>query len=144
MSETAVRHSSLDEMLSDRRADLRSPEVVMAPTQLGAARLTRYSFTRTLLRRAARDGWQSRLVDFDMDAEGRGHAVYRTDIDGRQFDFVAFTTTLDESLHTDRVIAPAWEVSGALVEGAVDDTWPGSVNQCRSRKLHGSTHGSWC
>ncbi|MDP7125839.1 MAG: hypothetical protein QF367_11395, partial [Acidimicrobiales bacterium] len=94
MSETAVRHSSLDEMLSDRRADLRSPEVVMAPTQLGAARLTRYSFTRTLLRRAARDGWRSRLVEFDMDAEGRGHAVYRTDIDGRQFDFVAFTTTL--------------------------------------------------
>ena len=123
MSETAVRHSSLDEMLSDRRADLRSPEVVMAPTQLGAARLTRYSFTRTLLRRAARDGWRSRLVEFDMDAEGRGHAVYRTDIDGRQFDFVAFTTTLDESLHTDRVIAPAWEVSGALVEGTVDDAY---------------------
>ena len=123
MSETAVRHSSLDEMLSDRRAELRSPEVVMAPTQLGAARLTRYSFTRTLLRRAARDGWRSRLVEFDMDAEGRGHAVYRTDIDGRQFDFVAFTTTLDESLHTDRVIAPAWEVSGALVEGTVDDAY---------------------
>ncbi len=92
----------------------------MAPRQLGAARLTRYSFSRTLLRRAAREGWRSRLVELEMDAEGRGHAIYRTEINGREFDFVAFTTTIDESLHTDRVIAEAWEVSGALVDGAVD------------------------
>ena len=123
MSGTAVRHRSLGKALSDRSAELRSPEVVMAPTQLGAARLTRYSFSRTLLRRAAREGWRSRLVELDMDAEGRGHAIYRTDIDGREFDFVAFTTTLDESLHTDRVVASAWEVSAALVDGAVDDAY---------------------
>ena len=123
MSGTAVRHRSLGKALSDRSAELRSPEIVMAPTQLGAARLTRYSFSRTLLRRAAREGWRSRLVVLDMDAEGCGHAIYRTDIDGREFDFVAFTTTLDESLHTDRVVASAWEVSAALVDGAVDDAY---------------------
>ena len=121
MSEAAVRLRSLGEALAERRSELRPPGVVMAPQQLGAARLTRYSFSRTLLRRAAREGWRSRLVELDMDAEGRGHAVYRTDIDDHRFDFVAFTTTLDESLHTDRVIAPAWEVTGALVDGAVDD-----------------------
>ena len=120
MSEVALRPQGLDEALAERRHELRSPEVVMAPRQLGAARLTRYSFSRTLLRRAAREGWQARLVELDMDAEGRGHAIYRTEAGDRVFDFVAFTTTVDESLHTDRVIAEAWEVCGALVDGAVD------------------------
>ena len=115
------RDSALSKALTGRRSELRPPRLVMAPARLGAARFTRYSFARTLLRRAARQGWTFGRSCLDMDADGRGHAVYRVDAEGHVFHFVAFTTTLDESGHTDRVIADAWEVSAALVEGDVSD-----------------------
>ena len=84
---------------------------------LGAARLTRYSFSRTMLRRAARDRWLARRVRFDIDGHGHGEAVYEVDAGSHRLSFVAFTTTIDESEHTDRVVASRWEVTAALVEG---------------------------
>ncbi len=89
----------------------------MQPTMMGAARLTRYSFSRTLLRRAARDGWKAQRVRFDIDEQGHGEAVYQVDAGGWLLSFIAFTTTIDETEHTDRVIADRWEVTGALVDG---------------------------
>ena len=89
----------------------------MQPAMMGATRLTRYSFSRTMLRRAARDQWRARRVRFDIDGRGHGEAVYEIDAGGHQLSFVAFTTTIDESEHTDRVVAKRWEVTAALVEG---------------------------
>ena len=97
---------------------MRPPKVVMQPTMMGAARLTRYSFSRTMLRRAARDRWRARRARFDVDGRGHGEAVYEIDAGGHKLSFIAFTTTLDESEHTDRVVAERWEVTAALVEGA--------------------------
>ena len=48
--------------LSARLSRLRPAHVVMQPAMMGAARLTRYSFSRTMLRRASRDGWKARRV----------------------------------------------------------------------------------
>lgn len=93
----------------------------MRPDVLGAARLTRYSFSRTMLRRAVAEGWTASRVHQDLDAEGRGESIYRVDTGTHRFHFVAFTTTVDESAHTDRVIAERWEVAAVLVEGDVDD-----------------------
>ena len=107
--------------LKARESRLRPPEVVMRPEMLGAARLTRYSFSRTMLRRAVAGGWTARRTGQDLDAEGRGESVYTVEADGHQFSFVAFTTTIDESAHTDRVIAERWEVAGVLVEGEVTE-----------------------
>lgn len=98
----------------------RAADVVMRPEILGAARSTRYSFSRTMLRRAAADGWTARRVRLDLDDQGRGEAEYRVDAGGHQLTFLAFTTTLDESEHTDRVVAERWEISGCLVDGVVD------------------------
>ncbi|MEM7091847.1 MAG: hypothetical protein AAF567_02495 [Actinomycetota bacterium] len=92
----------------------------MAPEMLGAARLTRYSFSRMLLRTVAREGWTAERAHFDLDERGQGEAIYCWEIDGRPFHFVAFTRVLDESLHTDRVVADEWEISAALVEGMLD------------------------
>ena len=103
--------------LDRRQSRLRPPAVVMQPAVLGAARLTRYSFSRTMLRRAVRDRWRARRVRFDIDASGHGEAVYEIAVGSRRLSFVAFTTTIDESEHTDRVIAERWEVTAALVEG---------------------------
>ena len=115
---------ALDRLSAELRADLqrhstavRPPEMVMRPTTLGAARLTRYSFSRMMLRRAAGDGWQACRTVFDVDAKGRGEAVYELDTGRRRFSFVAFATTISEDQHTDRVIANGWEVSAALFEG---------------------------
>ena len=104
------------------RADrIRPAAYAMRPDVLGAARLNRYSFSRTMLRRAVADGWTAGRVHQDLDAEGRGESIYVVDTGGRRFSFVVFTTTIDESAHTDRVIADRWEVAGVLVDGDVDD-----------------------
>ena len=101
----AVVPDRLQAELKARGSRLRPPEVVMRPEMLGAARLTRYSFSRTMLRRAVAGGWTACRAGQDLDAEARGESVYTVEADGHRFSFVAFTTTIDESAHTDRVIA---------------------------------------
>lgn len=121
MSTAILSEDRLRAELDRRRSGLRPPAVVMQPAMMGAARLTRYSFSRTMLRRAVQDGWQARCVRFDMDAKGRGEAVYEVRAAGYRFSFVAFTSSLDESEHTDRVIAQRWEISAALIEDEAAD-----------------------
>ena len=117
MTALAAAEDRLQGELDLRKPRLRPPGVVMQPAMMGAARLTRYCFSRTMLRRAAKDRWRARRVRFDIDGRGRGEAVYEIDAAGRRLSFVAFTNTIDESEHTDRVIAERWEVTAALVDG---------------------------
>ena len=112
---------ALQAELAARADRIRPASYVMRPDVLGAARLSRYSFSRTLLRRAVADGWTAGRSHQHLDLEGRGESVYFVDTGTQRFSFVAFTTTIDESAHTDRVIADRWEVAGALVDGDVDD-----------------------
>ena len=113
----APSQDRLQAELDRQRPRLRPPAVVMQPAMMGAARLTRYSFSRTMLRRAVRDRWLARRARFDIDDRGHGEAVYEIDAGGHRLSFVAFTTTIDESEHTDRVIAERCSVAGVLVEG---------------------------
>jgi hypothetical protein len=99
---------------------MRCPEQVLDPGDMGGARYTRHSFARSLLRRAAAQGWSVVRELFDMDDLGRGTATYRVDGDGHTWRFVAFSQRLAESERTDRVVAESWDVTGALVEGPVD------------------------
>ncbi len=107
--------------LASRAERIRPASYVMRPDVLGAARLSRYSFSRTMLRRAVADGWTAGRSHQVLDDEGRGESVYFVDAGAQRFSFVVFTTTIDESAHTDRVIADRWEVAGVLVDGDVDD-----------------------
>ncbi|NND75430.1 MAG: hypothetical protein HKN44_10535 [Ilumatobacter sp.] len=118
---TAAGRGELARRLGEAGERLRPADVVMQPARLGAARLTRYSFSRSLLRRVLGEGWDVSRVRIEMDREGRGHAVYRVGVAGHEFHFVAFTTTIDETQHTDRVVAGGWEVTAALVEGPLTD-----------------------
>lgn len=111
--------SDLDARLA--AADPRPASLVMQPEMLGAVRSTRYSFNRTLLRRAARDGWSVERTRFEMNDAGEGLAVYEVDCAGHTVSFIAITQTLPEDAHTDRVIAERWEITAALVDGAADD-----------------------
>lgn len=100
---------------------LRDPAVVCDPQRLGAVRLTRHSFTASLLRRAAACRWQVRLPRWRLDIRGRGDACYEVHAEGHVFCFVVFSQVLDENERTDRVIASRWDVTAALVDGPVDE-----------------------
>ena len=88
---------------------------------MGAARQTRYSFSRSLIRRAFRDRWVVDATSVDLDAGGCGEVEFRVDTGSHRFHFLALTTTLDESLHTDRVVAGRWEVAAVLWEGPLTE-----------------------
>lgn len=97
---------------------LRPAREVMDPADMGGARATRHSFIRTMIRRAKTEGWKIKRTHFDIDPDGCGDAVYRVRAEGMTFSFVIFSQNTGE--HTDRVIAKAWDITAALVEGTVE------------------------
>ncbi|MFF2502447.1 hypothetical protein ACFVTY_03525 [Streptomyces sp. NPDC058067] len=99
----------------------RAASQALDPVDMGASRHTRHSFARSFLRVAAAQRWTVSRETWDIDARGRGEAVYRVDADGHVLRFVAFSTILSEEQRTDRVVAEAWDVTGALVEGPWDE-----------------------
>lgn len=99
---------------------LRPPEQVMRLDCLGASHPTRLSFLRTLMRRAAREGWRFTRPLWEIDADGYGRALYRVDTGARSYCLVAFSHYLPAERRTDRVIAEAWDTSFALYDGVPD------------------------
>ena len=93
----------------------------MTLERLGALHATRLSFTRSLVRRMARQGWRIRCDRFDVDARGVGVAAYRVDTPAGTLTFVAFADHLEPEERTDRVIATRWDATFALAEGELDD-----------------------
>ncbi|TGN65810.1 hypothetical protein EXE59_19005 [Nocardioides eburneiflavus] len=102
-------------------AALRPADVVLSPDDLGGARATRHSFSRSLVRRAVAGGWDITLGRADLDEHGCGVVVFDVSAEGHRWSFVAFSQTIDESDREDRVVASSWDVTAALVDGAVDD-----------------------
>ncbi|MBX6764322.1 MAG: hypothetical protein IRY88_11680 [Rubrobacteraceae bacterium] len=96
---------------------LRNPEEVMYPERLGAARPTRHSFSRSLIRYMVRHRWRVERVAWQLDAEGRGKAIYTVRTHERPLHFVVFSDVIPEEERTDRVIANAWDVTAVLCEG---------------------------
>lgn len=100
---------------------LRAPDVVCSPERLGAARMTRHSFAPAFLRFAAAGRLHVDRQRWTLDAEGRGEAVYRVDVDHHRFRFVVFSTTIPAAERLDRVVATSWDVTAALIEGDLDE-----------------------
>ncbi|BCG97819.1 DUF3726 domain-containing protein [Mesorhizobium sp. 131-2-1] len=103
----------------DGQAPLRRPETVLRLERMGSFHQTRLSFMRVLLRRLAREGWQFATVLFDIDARGKGVAIYEARGNGRVYSLVAFGHDLDPAKRTDRVIAEEWDATFALHDGVV-------------------------
>ena len=101
---------------------LRSPSKVMRLARMGAFHPTRVSFVRTLVRRMAREGWRIERERFNLDADGYGEVVYRVATPAGALRFVAFSSHLDPSERTDRVIATQWDTTFVLTAAEVDDT----------------------
>jgi hypothetical protein len=89
----------------------------MDPERFGAARPTRHSFSRSLIRYIVRHRWQVERAVWLLDAEGRGEAIYTVRTHERPLHFVVFSDVIPEGERTDRVIANAWDVTAVLCEG---------------------------
>lgn len=99
---------------------LRAPGTVMRLAQLGAAHMSRLSFSRSIVQRARKLGWQLRRERFDLDGQGYGRAVYAVDLGGHVVSLVAFSHHLPDDLRMDRVIATAWDTTYVLYDGLPD------------------------
>lgn len=86
----------------------------MRLARVGSFHPTRISFTRTLVRRMAREGWRFERTLFDLDARGVGTAVYRVDTPTAPIWFVVFADHLEPEDRTDRVIAEKWDATFTL------------------------------
>jgi len=93
---------------------VRRPETLMRLARLGSFHPTRLSFTRTLVRRMARERWTFERARFDVDDAGYGDVVYTAHTPVRPVHFVAFSSYLDPEDRTDRVIATRWDATFAL------------------------------
>lgn len=100
---------------------LRPAEQVMRLERLGSLHASRLSFSRSLVRQMARENWYISTTRFELDAEGHGTVIYRLTTPGQVYHGVVFSQALAPEQRSDRVIAEAWDVTFALVEGEVED-----------------------
>lgn len=107
--------------LTSLQAVARRADVAMDPGELGSARITRHSFARALTRHVAQQGWKVSRRLWEMDGLGRGVAIYRVDMGTVVVEQIAFSQVISEEMRTDRVIAQAWDVTGALVDGEISN-----------------------
>lgn len=99
------------------QVELRAPSEVMRLGRMGSFFPTRMSFMRSAIRLLAAEKQTVERPVWEIDDEGYGHAVYSLGIGEHRYSLVAFSTQLDPSRRTDRVIAEAWDSSYVLYDG---------------------------
>ena len=102
--------------------NLRPASEVMKLERLGSMFASRLSFVRSLMRKMITERWQITNTVFDLDSRGHGLAVYRITTPGNCYHCVIFSRELAPEQRSDRVIAEAWDVTFALVEGEVENS----------------------
>ncbi len=96
---------------------LRPASYVMSPECAGAAFPTALSFSRSFFRRMIRENWRMYVVRLDLDAEGRGDALYRLTGVGQDFHLLIVSTIFPQNQKVDRSFGINWDVSAALCQG---------------------------
>ncbi|MGF1908610.1 hypothetical protein L4C38_04095 [Vibrio kasasachensis] len=99
---------------------MRKAEIVMAPERLGAMHQSRISFTRSLIRKMAKQQWQVSKHDWQLCPRGYGHVIYKLSTPQHVYHLVVFCDEIADDERNDRVIAEKWDVTFALVYGDVD------------------------
>jgi len=102
--------------------NLRPASEVMKLERLGSMFASRLSFVRSLMRKMITERWQITNTVFDLDSKGHGLAVYRITTPGHCYHCVIFSRDLAPEQRSDRVIAEAWDVTFAVVEGEAEDS----------------------
>ncbi len=102
---------------SPSRPKLRPPSEVMSPEGLSAYKSSRLSFLRLLIGKLVRERWQIARDRWELDADGRGLAVYRILGPDADFSFVVFSDNLPEERRTDRIIENHYDGEAFLCIG---------------------------
>ena len=101
---------------------MRPANQVMRLPRQGSLHASRLSFSRSLVRQMARENWTVTTTRFDLDDSGHGIVIYRLQTPHHTYHGVVFSQALDPDKRSDRVIAEAWDVTFAMVEGEVEDS----------------------
>ena len=96
---------------------MRPASVVMSLARAGAAFPNALSFARILVRKMQRGRWRIETVRLELDADGRGEALYRITAGGRSFHFLALSNVFAADEKVDRSFGINWDVSAALCQG---------------------------
>lgn len=102
--------------------NLRPASEVMRLERLGSMFASRLSFVRSLMRKMITEQWQITNTVFDLNPKGHGLAVYRVATPTNCYHCVIFSRDLAPEERSDRVIAEAWDVTFALIEGEVENS----------------------
>ena len=94
---------------------------LMSLKRLGSRYPSRFSFSRSMLRRMINEKWKLQKVKFDLDNKGYGTAVYEITIEKSIYSLVCFSQFLDDSERSDRVIAEKWDTAYSLINGKLND-----------------------
>ena len=94
---------------------------LMSLKRLGSRYPSRFSFSRSMLRRMIYEKWKLQKVKFDLDNEGYGTAVYEITIEKSIYSLVCFSQFLDDSERSDRVIAEKWDTAYTLHIGRINE-----------------------
>lgn len=90
----------------------------MSPWRAAAAFPTPLSFSRSLLRKMVAERWRISRILFELDAEGRGEALYRVETPQAAFHFYVVSDVFPAGQKIDRAFGVNWDVSAAICEGA--------------------------
>ena len=96
---------------------LRPASLVMSQARAGAAYPNALSFSRNLLRKMCRENWRIEAVRVELDADGRGEALYRIDAGTQTFHFFAISDYFPPNQKIDRAFGINWDVSAAICQG---------------------------
>jgi len=100
-----------------RNLTKRDPSQVVKLARMGSMHQTRLSFMRVLLRRLSSEQWKVQRQNWQVDANGIGHAVYTAQGPQRTYSLLVFANDLDPAKRSDRVIAEEWDATFTLVDG---------------------------
>ncbi len=106
---------------SSTTAQTRDASCVMNLGRMGAMQQSRISFTRSLVRKMARENWQISKSLWDLCKEGYGKAIYKIQTPNGIYNLVIFSRHIKDDERTDRVIANKWDVTFTLIKGEVSE-----------------------
>jgi hypothetical protein len=130
---------------------MRPASELMAPERLSAIQPSRVSASRAFMNQAVRQRWQIKCKRFDIDERARGTALYLIEAGGYRFSFPVYSFEPSPEGRTGRIIGRAWDMMGALIEGAISSedlettrrelpklyegrATPGTLTWCRSNR----------
>ncbi len=97
---------------------LRPGAQVMRPESLAAIQPSRLSGSRAFMNKMLRERWDISIQRFDVNADSEGVVVYSIKAPTMEFSFIGFSRPPSRTARTGRIIGQAWDMMGALIEGA--------------------------